>query len=370
MVRGHRVTVLVMRHLSTLPKEEVIRGVTVWRAAPLFPLGKGFLSLDWLIHSWRLVQTHDTILIHLPQFEGVILAMFGKMRRKRVVAIYHCEIQLPRGFMNGLIQKVLEFSHTLTLFLSDTVATYTEDYGTHSRILRPFLAKTTYIYPPINAPIVDKKVQKVLRSKIAPCDVVIGVAARLAAEKGIEYLLQALPIVKNQISTMIDRGGRSRGAELDHPRGGRKVKIVVAGPMAPVGEEVYKLKIMKLVRKYGDSVVFLGNLPQDEIGAFYSLLDVLVLPSINSTEAFGMVQVEAMLCGVPIVASDLPGVRVPIRETGMGIVVPVRDRLALVQAVAEIVRHPKKYIKSRQRITDIFSTDKSIQDFETLLKGS
>ena len=48
---------------------------------------------------------------------------------------------------------------------------------------------------------------------------------------------------------------------------------------------------------------------------------------INSTESFGMVQVEAMTCGTPVVASDLPGVRQPARMTGMGKIIPPADAL-------------------------------------------
>ena len=54
------------------------------------------------------------------------------------------------------------------------------------------------------------------------------------------------------------------------------------------------------------------------MGSFYTCIDVLVVPSINSTEAFGLVQVEAMMMGVPVVASDLPGVRVPVQKQGWG----------------------------------------------------
>jgi glycosyltransferase involved in cell wall biosynthesis len=69
--------------------------------------------------------------------------------------------------------------------------------------------------------------------------------------------------------------------------------------------------------------------------------DVLVLSSINSTESFGMVQVEAMICGTPVVATDLPGVRQPVGSTGMGRVVPIRDAHALAEAVIDMLRDPR-----------------------------
>jgi glycosyltransferase involved in cell wall biosynthesis len=78
---------------------------------------------------------------------------------------------------------------------------------------------------------------------------------------------------------------------------------------------------------------FLGNLSQQQLTAFYPNIDVLVVPSLNSTEAFGLVQVEAMMNNIPCVASNMPGVRRPVQMHGMGKVVPVGDHAALNPSV-------------------------------------
>ena len=85
-----------------------------------------------------------------------------------------------------------------------------------------------------------------------------------------------------------------------------------------MGEDFYG-KIQHLVEQHKDRVLFLGELHGGQLSNFYSMCDVLTLPSVNSTESFGMVQVEAMLCGTPVVASDIPGVREATRVTGMGL---------------------------------------------------
>ena len=68
-----------------------------------------------------------------------------------------------------------------------------------------------------------------------------------------------------------------------------------------------------------------------EMAKFYPNIDLLVLPSLNSTEAFGLVQIEAMMNGVPCVASNLPGVRQPVWTHHMGRIIPIGDSKALAE---------------------------------------
>src|SRR3989344_2059417 len=328
--RGHECTVLCMRHDNNLADSETINGVRIVRANPLFRISKGFISWEWVVKSWLLTKSADVTIVNLPQAEGWMPAM---MTRNKVVAIYHCEIDLPNRF----IQAVLEGLNWLTLAVADKVITYTEDYGKHSRLLKRFLNKTKYIYPPIPIPKTTD-----LGIKKPKGETWIGVAARLAQEKGIEYLIGALPLLKN-------------------------CKIVVAGPVEPVGEEEYKNRIMKLVEKHKDRVRFLGTIDPEKMGGFYKLIDVLVLPSVNSTEAFGMVQVEAMMMGVPVVATDLPGVRIPIEKTGMGILAPIKNSQKLTSAIVEVLHHRNKYIKGLKSIEKEFSSDRTINFYKELL---
>ena len=105
------------------------------------------------------------------------------------------------------------------------------------------------------------------------------------------------------------------------------------------------------------------------MGDFYSCLKILALPSVNATEAFGMVQVEAMMCGVPVVASDLPGVRLPIRETGMGITVPPKNPAALAEAINEILNNYDSYRMGKVKAEEVFDLKKIIDRFEKIITG-
>ncbi len=372
--RSFQLSVVSCQHNQSLKRIEKISGVRVYRAKSLLAISKGFLSLDWLILNLRLVRSQDVIVVNLPQFEGVIPSILAKLFRKKLIVIYHCEVILPSGLFNKIVEQFLRLSNFISLCCADTVITYTEDFGRYNKLLQNFSNKLKFIYPPIKEPKVDKRIQNILRKKIGETDLIIGVAARLAAEKGMEYLFEALPQIisniKNQRSKLkksgsvkdISDGVRMHSSEVEEP----KIKIVIAGSLDPVGEESYKKKILKLVEKYRDYIVFLGELKEEEMGSFYSLLDVLVLPSVNSTEAFGMVQVEAMKMGVPVVATDLPGVRVPVKKTGMGKIVPIKDSTALAEALIEILTNRNNYVKPCELINKEFSSDSTVKFYTKL----
>jgi glycosyltransferase involved in cell wall biosynthesis len=337
--RGHQVKVICFQNDRLLPITEILNGVEIIRVKPDIQISKGYLGIRWITQCLSMIKDVDSIVVNLPQFEGFITAIIAKIYHKKLICVYHCEIKLPNGLINKVIQKLLEGANILSLMLCSSTIVYTQDYASHSNILQPFIKKVIPIYPPIPPPKIDLSVKKRLDKFIGKQDLTIGVSARLAKEKGIEYLIRIIPQVRS------------------------KVKIVIAGPVSPVGEKKYQTEIMKLVSRYQENIVWLGTLSQMEIGAFYSLIDLLVLPSINSTEAFGMVQVEAMMCGTPVIASDLPGVRIPIQKTGMGIIVPIKNSQAIADAIVKIKTDLNKYIIPKCQIVSEFDFDNVVDEF-------
>jgi glycosyltransferase involved in cell wall biosynthesis len=149
---------------------------------------------------------------------------------------------------------------------------------------------------------------------------VIGMAARLATEKGVEYLLEALPMILERKPDAL---------------------VLFAGQHENVlGEEAYARRLRPTMERMAGHWKFLGVLDPQQMSAFYRVSDVTVLPSLNSTESFGLVQIESILCGTPVVASDLPGVRQPVLSTGRGRIVPIRDSHALAEAILAVVDQP------------------------------
>ena len=111
---------------------------------------------------------------------------------------------------------------------------------------------------------------------------------------------------------------------------------------------------------------FLGNLDPIQLAALYPNLDVLTVPSLNSTEAFGLVQIEAMLNGVPCVPSALPGVRQPVTMHGMGRVARIGDAADLAESILTVLNEPQKFKGDIESIKKSYNPDSVAQEYEKL----
>ena len=335
---GHEVTVLTSQYDESLPREEIQDGVRIIRAPVLFRISKGVImpTFGWL--AWKLVSKHDVVHLHLPQFDAAGVALRGRILKKPTLITYHCDLLLPKSFFNRIINAVVHFMNYLAGMIADRIGAYTDDFAAHSPFLQRFKEKVRVILPPVVMPAASTEAIKAYISETNPAgnSPVIGMATRFATEKGVEILINALPIVMESFPNAM---------------------VLYAGQYQDVmGENAYFQKLLPSIQSYQAKGQwrFLGILKPEEMTLFYNSLDVLVVPSLNSTETFGLVQIEAMLQGTPSIASNLPGVRVPPQLTGMGEVVPIGDAAALGEAIVKIVEHPDKYQGSQEEIKNTF----------------
>ena len=335
---GHEVTVLTSQYEKDLPQEEIQDGVRIIRAPVLFRISKGVImpTFGWL--AWKLVLDHDVVHLHLPQFDAAGIALRGRILKKPTIITYHCDLLLPPGVINKLINGVVHLMNYLAGMLADRIAAYTEDFASHSPFLGRFSDKVRVILPPVVMPKSSSDDVAEFQAKHNPAGYspVIGMATRFASEKGVEILLNALPMIRQS-----------------YPQ----AAVLYAGQYQDVmGEGAYFNKLLPAIKGYMENGqwVFLGVLNPSQMSLFYKVLDVLLVPSLNSTETFGLVQIEAMIQGTPTVASNLPGVRVPPRLTGMGEVVPIGDSEALAEAVVQIISNPGKYQGNPNQVEKLF----------------
>lgn len=344
--RGHEVTVLTSRYDASLPAEERDGDVRVVRVPVAWRISKGVVMPSYPLHAWREIRQHDVLSIHLPQFEASLLAFLARLAGRGSALTYHCDLQLPPGLFNRIVDQVVFVSNYVAGLVANAVVAYTEDYATHSRFLSKLRRKTHIIPPPVVIPQADEQgCQGLCETHGLEGKKVIGFAARFAAEKGVEYLLGAIPYIRTEIPDF---------------------KILFAGEYENVlGERVYE-RLQPTIEKYKDYISFLGVLSPQKMADFFSICDVTVLPSVNSTESFGLVQVESMMCGTPVVASNLPGVRVPTGTTGMGETVPIRNEVALAEAIVRVINNRDQFVRPREEIEQTFSLETTLELYEQL----
>lgn len=351
--RGHEVTILTSQFEKDLPREEIVDGVRIVRAPVWFRVSKGVIMPTFGYFAWKLALEHDAIHLHLPQFDAAGVALRGRILRKPTVITYHCDLELPKGLFNRLVNQVVFFMNNMAGRFTHRIGAYTEDFASHSPYLQRFSEKVQIILPPVEMPqATDEEVAEFQQAhnpeNRGP---VIGMATRFASEKGVEILLQALPKVMAAYPDAL---------------------VLYAGQYQGVwGEEDYIARLLPTIAKYQSTGQwkFLGNLTSQQLAAFYPNLDVLVVPSLNSTETFGLVQIEAMINGTPSIASNLPGVRQPPTMTGMGEVVPIGDADALGEAIIKIFAHPENYAGDPPAVARQFSPQANAVAYEELYQA-
>jgi glycosyltransferase involved in cell wall biosynthesis len=340
--RGHEVTVLCARHSSELARDEMINGVRVVRLWAPIRMSRGMLMPAYPLALYQFMRRYDLIFTNTPMLETAIVALVAQVTGKSVVSTHHGDLVLPPGALNRFISFVMFQFFKFMAKRADRLIAYSQDYANNSYYLKPFMDKVSTNYPPIRVCEPNRAHAAELRAKWShEGGPVIGFCGRFVEEKRPDLLIKALDVINTK-----------------YPN----ARIVFAGQYDIPYEHTWELH-KDLIAQHRDQLIFLGLITDDqEMADFYAAIDLLVLPS--DTECFALVQVEAMLCGAPVVMTDTPGGRVPVTETGMGKIVPMGNAPAIGEAVLEILANPQKFTKPREAILRTFNFEETINRYE------
>jgi glycosyltransferase involved in cell wall biosynthesis len=343
-----KTTCLTFQYDSNLIAEEKLSEfLTIKRMPFLLRISKGFISPKSLKYFWNEAINADIVVINLPSFEGIILAIIAKLLKKPLLVLFHCEVQLPFSLANYLINFVLNFGVLFQLFCANIIIVETKDYFKDKLPYFLFKQKMEEIFPLVNNVQPDKNLQIKLQKLKEKYTHIIGFCGRIASEKGIEILINSMTSLQNMF-------------------------LLLAGPTGKhvAGEETYFLKVKQLLDEKKVPYLFLGSISAEELCSFYTEIDILVLPSVNKTEAFGMVQVEAMLQGTPVVVSNLPGVRIPVSLTKMGILTRPYNSRDITNAIQEIIKNKNIYSNKKlgEGAKKIFDSKKTYDTMYSIIQ--
>ncbi|MBN2548958.1 MAG: glycosyltransferase [Anaerolineales bacterium] len=157
---------------------------------------------------------------------------------------------------------------------------------------------------------------------VAPCERVLLYVGRIEPLKGIDTLIQAIAIMREQgvvVCLSLIGGGADSGG--------------------PENKEQIRLQEMRHQAGLTGMVAFLGKRGQDTLPYYYSAAEAVVVPS--HYESFGMVALEAMACGAPVVASQVGGLAFLVKDGVTGFTVPVDDPQALADTLIRLFQDPE-----------------------------
>jgi len=288
-------------------KEEHRGNVEVVRLAAIAKIGA--VAVCPTLPFRLATEDADLIVIHEPN-PMALLAYFLARPAGTLVVWFHSEVIRPswryRLFYRPFLHFALSCASRIVVASPTLAASAPELHEWRSKcVVIPYGIQMPRL-PPDEA--VVRRAAAIRKEHGAPIVLFVG---RLVTYKGVDVLLDAMSGVA--AVTLIAGDGPRREALERHAQ----------------------------TLGLGDRVKFLGEVAADELAALYRACDVFVLPSITRQEAFGVVQIEAMASGKPVISTDLgTGVAWVNQHLETGLVVPPGDALALRTAISRLLGDP------------------------------
>ena len=340
---GVEVKTLVCRDGRGKTVREVVDGVNLTRAGSFGTYFSCPVSMSFVRLFRKMAEEADVVHIHVP-FPLADFALMLSGFRGRVVVSWHSDVVKQKKlllfykpFMNYLLKR------------ADCIVTATEGHVKGSDYLPDYAEKCVTV-PYGITPEDYLSIERVpfLSEKCTDKESVkFFFTGRLVYYKGVEVLLKAFRYAAKSSC---------------------KCELFIAG----TGELGDKLKAM--ADRYGiaDRVHFLGFLPDEQLKQAYADCDVFILPSVVKSEAFGIVQLEAMIYGKPVINTDLPsGVPYVSIHGKTGFTVRPEDPKQLAAAMVKLAKDEelrKKYGNAaNERVMSEFNEKDVIQKLYKVL---
>ncbi|MDE9678296.1 MULTISPECIES: glycosyltransferase [Citrobacter] len=321
--------------------EEFIDNVKVYRCASFAHLASTYLSFEF-IKIWRKIRNdYDVIHVHLPNPLALLAFYLFKPRKDcKIIVHWHSDIVKQKYLKIPFIP----LQKKLLACCSKIIAT-SHVYADASQDLKKFLNKIEVIPIGIDEErmVAAPEAFEQIKGRYAGKFVIFSLG-RHVYYKGFEYLIEAARYIDE--SYIILLGGQ--------------------------GELTPELKEKITEYNLDSRVKMLGRISAQELPAYFSAADVFCLPSIERSEAFGVVQLEAMACGTPVISTDIQGSGVSwVNKHGVtGLIVPVKNAQALAISFNNLREHPINRSQVQEYFTQHYTRSKMVNCLIKVVEGA
>ncbi len=332
MRRGIDVEVLVSNTINRYEKE-TYNGINIHKAPQLGRFSSAPLTPTFYRYLKRFGESADIIHFHYPNPTAEFSYFLTNLHKKLVVT-YHSDI-----IRQDKLGKIYSPFRKVFLDKADRIISTSPNYIESSAVLNKYKDKCTVI--PLGIDIErfrsyeDRFQINEIKRRYGTHPIVLFVGC-FRYYKGLHYLLSAM----------------------------RRINAVLL--LIGAGPEESKLRRFVDRNHLGEKIHFLGELPDDDVNAYYQACDIFVLPSHLRSEAFGIVQLEAMCCKKPVISTKLgTGTSFVNLDQKTGIVIRPADDESLSNAIQFLIDNPgkrKSYGESGyKRVKDLFSNDTMVE---------
>lgn len=346
--RGHHTTVYTANH-DKLPAREEVFGVDVVRIPQLVNLFTTPVAPAFRRHLKRHLLDSGADVAHIhwpPPFTERFATQAARKAKVPTVLTYHCDLELPSLFGRLAVSLYLRWMAPLALRNARKVVATTTSYAATSRMVWNVEVETIPNAVDIQRFRPDQD-GSALREKHGLADEpVILFTGRLVPHKGHDTIIDALALIPPPAKLLIIGTGPTHSALEDR------------------------------VRRRGleDRVIFTGRVTEEELPLYYAASDLSVLPSVARLEAFGIVGLEAMASGNPVVLSDIPGVREVIEDGKQGYICSPLNPEEWAAAIEKLIEYPVRAQRmgerGRQRVEERFSWERVAEQVEEVLEAA
>ncbi|AIY87661.1 MULTISPECIES: glycosyltransferase [unclassified Thermotoga] len=310
-------TVLTFNKSNLLSREET-NGIEIIRLPSIFRGKTVRISIKFRELFLKISRRARQIIFNFPTGQPELYYLLYRKIQSEKICVYHADI-VEYGVIGAVynlffVKRFLDSMDKIIVTSPNIVesSNILKDYKEKIAVI-PLFVDTSHFYPRN-----PNKREYLVSLFPKPPEKIVLYIGRLARYKGLEYLTRAMTMLEEKYGLVIIGKGRK--------------------------EEELKRFAQKL--EVEKRVVFLDHVPYDELPEYYSAADVFVLPSISRAEAFGLVGLEAMACGTPVITTELgTGTSYYNIHEKTGLVVPPKNSKILAESIKRICESDWKNTK-------------------------
>lgn len=311
---------------SNIDKSSIDNNVKYNRARYLFEIFNNTISLSFLLKLSR-VNT-DILHYHMPFIFAVICHFIARPKYKKLYITYHAELC---GY-----DKVMKYFWWLYKYfykIADRIHVLSPNVIYSDKILTPFKEKCYVVPFGINTSIRDESSFNSIKEKYKNKKILLC-SGRLVRFKGFQYVIKVMTSIDNAVLLIM-------------------------------GDGKYRPELEQIVKENNlyEKVVFLGEISNKNYkNKIFEACDIFLLPSIQRTESFAIVQLEAMRHSKPVINTNLgTGVNYVSLDKETGLTVEPENIVQLTNAINKLLSNDELRMQygqnARKRVEDLFSID-------------